>query len=61
MVSDPKSLRVGVLFLTDVELVSEVPDANARELSANEAEDPVGCDCGGCTPNLRVRLAVVSL
>ena len=43
-------LRVGVHFLTDVELVSKVPDTNARELRADEAEDPVGCDCGGCTP-----------
>ena len=39
-------------LLTDVELVSEVPDANTRELSADKAEDPVGCDCGGCTPRL---------
>jgi hypothetical protein len=41
------------MFLTDVELVSEVPDANARELRADEAEDPVGCDCGGCTSGMR--------
>jgi hypothetical protein len=39
-------------FLTYVELVSEITDAHTRELSADKAEDPVGCDCGGCTPEL---------
>jgi hypothetical protein len=35
------------MFLTDIELVAEISDADARELGANEAEYPVGCDCGG--------------
>lgn len=36
-----------VRFLTDVEFVSEVADSYTGELGADEAEDPVCCDCGG--------------
>lgn len=49
------------LFLTDVKLVSQVTDAYARELRADEAEDPIGCDCGRCASEWRSLLVFVSV
>ena len=52
MVNAVQSFLLADAYLTDVELVSEIANPHTRELSADKAEDPVGCNCGGCTSEL---------
>jgi hypothetical protein len=47
--------------LTDVELVPQVSDANAGKLGTNEAEDPVGRDCGRCASDMMWSAVVVGI